>query len=438
MAPVSFFRLLEFINHHDQSVYFDHDTLSICFSGENIIQLSASINDELDVESYAFASHTAIPQDSFNFQFYWDIDDFRKRVKLNSLGSTDVAILHYSPSTNYYFDHKSKITYVNQNQINNDNFYHNYLKYWEFLSFLKDNEHKEDYNFHFVDYFSMDKSLFILTTAKKEGKLTVNFPEIHLYLDPKINYSDRFDRFFKAFDDTNKTLPKFIKSEFFAQLSTISKEDRFKILIEKLDIICEIAEQNFDIYLQDLSLDNFKKDYLASKDKYFSSLRDILNKIGNQAIGLPVTVTAILIAANNIGTNILSSLLLIFAVVVYNIFTVMVIQIQRSELMDLRGRFRSEFESLSKSDFFKKYSTQIQPFENIKEQVEARIKLINITLVFFLSLHLATQVLLILKLLFQIALPLFLILILLVLVLVILGSVYYYTDSKINVIRILF
>lgn len=109
-----------------------------------------------------------------------------------------------------YYEQESGSTFRNFSPSQNDYFFENVKEYFQFLEFLKTQDHQEDKPFYFVDHFDDTRGQFIFTSSKKEGKLSVPFRQFVPRFAGNKPLKPVFDEFKGAFQEQNKHLPKFI------------------------------------------------------------------------------------------------------------------------------------------------------------------------------------------------------------------------------------
>jgi len=124
-------------------------------------------------------------------------------------------------------------------------------------------------------------------------------------------------------------------------------DDRIITLFEKLNEILIIAEQNFELYLNDLSLEKFRTDYIESKEKYFSQLRDILGKITSQVIALPLSITAAAFATYKTSDKPILFILVLISFLLFSIYSFFLIRLYKFDVIDLDLSFKRDFKKLS-------------------------------------------------------------------------------------------
>jgi len=187
----------------------------------------------------------------------------------------------------------------------------------------------------------------------------------------------QIDRFKDCFNDENKSLLKFLKSATIATASNFPAEQRLKMLIESLHEVVEKARINFEVYLNNLSIDKIKKDYDEVKSKYFDSLSDILSKLSNKIIGLPIGISATLFAVEKIKDSNFFLLLLLGATIVTSIYISLLLQMHFKDLNYISKIFHYDYNTLLENNFFFKYPDEKNLFEEIKKRITDRIKFLK-------------------------------------------------------------
>lgn len=256
---------------------------------------------------------------------------------------------------------------------------------------MKEQEHQEDHHFYFVDHFNSDNRKIILTSLKKEGKLTIGYPAEVPDFDIQISIKSKIERFISCFNE--KQLPKFLKAELFNILPSFKQEGRLEAFIQNLDFIIEKAEQNFEIYLSELTLDNFKSQYLEFRLKYFSQFRDILSKITTQILAFPLSITASAFATYKVIDSVMLCSLIVAAFIAFSIYSLFMMNAQKDDVNEIIRLFNADYANFSKSSFFEKYPDELVSFKETYDYVSKRsvflircIKIYSAILIFVNSL----------------------------------------------------
>jgi len=305
-------------------------------------------------------------------QIYKDINDFRLRAKLNEHNEFDANLLILNLSGSPYFYKKDNGECYCDFEVENNFFLFSNAKYYfKLISFLKEQEHQENHSFYFVDYFNKDNRRIIITSSAKLGKLTIGYRKVIPDFQLSTSIGDNIDTFIEAFN--HKQFPQFIKAELFNILpSCTDKEDRLAFFIDHLPSILERAGQNFEIYLSDLSLDSFKKQFLDFRIKYFNLFRDILSKLTTQVLAFPLSITAAAFASYKVIDNGYLAISIVVAYVVFGIYSLFMLGAYKQDIVENNNLFNREYDDISRNSFFIKYPSELEYFELTKRFIKER------------------------------------------------------------------
>lgn len=311
--------------------------------------------------------------DSLSFKIFQDIDHFLYKARDIQNGS-DFLILDYERPISFI---KNK-TYVNFELHQNYFLVSNTKSYLEFIDFLKEQEKETDEAFHFVDSFNKDLRKISFVSLSDKGRLNITYDLKVPFFNPNEDFSIGLNKFKSCFNEENKTLPKFLKAETINYAAKLSNKTRLKELFENLDDVVEKAHVNFEVYLNNLSIDKVKKDYDEVKSKYFNDLSEILSKLTNKIILLPIGISALLFAINKVKDNDIFLLLIILSILVTSAYISTLLKVHFKDLQYINRIFKNDYKILIDNNFFTKYPEEKSIFEEIKTRVTDRIKLLKI------------------------------------------------------------
>jgi hypothetical protein len=318
---------------------------------------------------------------------FWDTKDLRTRITADCL-EKEILVIYDETKQSLSFNPVDRSSYQNFTINTKDYLLENAYYYFKTLEHLKANEHKEDHLFYFVDHFNSSFRKIVFTSLNKEGKLTISYPLGIPQLSRQDSYKERCEAFFAAFSKDNKHFPKFIKNEMFKVLIKEKLDDRIVTLFEKLNEILITAEQNFELYLNDLSLEKFRTDYIESKEKYFSQLRDILGKITSQVIALPLSITAAAFATYKTADKPILFILVLISFLLFSIYSFFLIRLYKFDVIDLDLSFKRDFKKLSEEEYFIKFPNEMVNFSRIQTSINNRVRNLK-NLIFAYTLLLA-------------------------------------------------
>lgn len=338
------------------------------------------------------------------FAIFKNIDDLRTRLHRNHIKGEniciDILILDGGQNRSVLYLKDSKGTYLDFKRVTDYYIFDDAIAYFRLINFLKENEHREDRHFYFVDYFNVDFRKIVFTSIKKEGKLTVGYPKLLPDFKSSSPISLRIEHFISAFEE--KQLPKFIKLELFNFLAIYRQEERLEAFIENLPIILEKAEQNFEIYLSDLSLDNFKSHFLEFRIKYFNQFRDIFSKLTTQILAFPLSITAASFAAYKTIDSVLLCSFIVLAFVVFSIYSLFMLKAHKDDIVEIQNLFESDYCVFVANPFFVKYPQEINAFQNTREYITRRSEFLRACINVYSFVLILTNLLFVLFILIQV------------------------------------
>lgn len=321
----------------------------------------------MSIETEQIQQRMRLITSSMKVKVFGAVDDFLKIREISQ--NSNFLIIDESMSISYFNGH----TFINFELAADYFLITNLQSYFEFQKFLKIQENEIDDAFHFVDSYNKDFRKISFVSLTEKGRLTINYNLKAPIFDPSKDYRQGFRRFQSCFNEENKSLPKFLKSSTINLVSNFPNETRFQQFFESLNDIVDKARINFEVYLNNLSIDKIRKDYDEVKSKYFDSLSDILSKLSQKIIALPVGVAATLFAVEKIKGTDLFLIFLIGALVITSIFLSLLLRIHFRDLKYIKKIFHFDYTSLIENNFFTKYPEELHLFEEVKERVNDRI-----------------------------------------------------------------
>ncbi len=306
--------------------------------------------------------------DNFPVKIY---KDFSSYLKLNIVENNNILILNMNGLPYSYITGK---TYINFEKKTDNYFFSNAISFVSFIKFLKEQEVDTDEAFHFVDYFNDISRKIIFTSLSDKGRLIVKFYNNIFHFNELINLNNSLESFKNCFLEKNDHLPKFLKGSLIEHASRYESDNRIFNIFKDLNEITNNAKINFEIYLNNLSIDKIRKEYDEYKSKYFKEVSDILNNLTQKIIGLPIVIATTLFAIEKIKETQSFLIILVFIILITNIYMVLLLKINFNDLSYIKVISKQDFKTLKNNNFFKKYPTELEPFSNIKHRIIKRIK----------------------------------------------------------------
>ena len=139
------------------------------------------------------------------------------------------------------------------------------------------------------------------------------------------------------------------------------------------------AKINFEVYLNNISIDTLKKDYDQFKSKYFNEISEILIKLTHKILGLPIGIATILFTISKIEDNNTKFLILILiAIIITSIYLGILLKVNFDDLKYLSKIHLNDYNYLANNNFFKKYPDELSTFNEIKNRIDNKISFLTL------------------------------------------------------------
>ncbi len=328
----------------------------------------------LNIETEKIQTKLRLLTNSIQTKVFDSVETFLKTKEINN------------QSNFLIFNNANIVSYINEAtfldfQTKSDYYLiKNTKTFLEFQSFLKEQEKEIDGTFHFVDSYNKDLRKIIFVSLSEKGRLNISYELASPHFDESQDFCRGFERYKACFGEENSSLAKFLKSATINLVSNYPIESRFKQYFENLNEIVDKARINFEVYLNELSIDKIKKDYDDVKSKYFNGLSDILSKLSQNIIALPIGIAAILFAIEKIKNEPSFLYLLIIAILITSIYVSLLLRVHFKDLIYIQKVFNYDYGLLIENNFFKKYPQESTLFSEIKERINDRVKFLKLVI----------------------------------------------------------
>lgn len=371
------------IDYHKKIFEIFKDSDFLINPDDIVFQYSASIEkqfSELNIDTLKIREETlTIEKSALNLNIYEKLEDY---LKLNEVEKKEnVLIIN---KENVPFSLIDNITYTNFTLDENNFFFSNSKSFYEFIEFIKSQEIDADEAFHFVDYVNKTNRKIVFTSLSEKGRLIIKYyNEIHNFNHQK-NYSTSFEDFKTCFSKENLHLPKFLKNSIIEFSAKSKNEIRIYEFFENLESIIKTAKINFEIYLNNLSIDSIKKDYDEYKSKYFKEISEILSNITQKIIGLPIVIATTLFALEKVQISIQFLSMIVITILVTNIYLILLLKINFNDLSYIKSISERDYKKLISNKFFTVFPNEKEYFTEINTRLSKRvIQLKNICETYF-------------------------------------------------------
>lgn len=362
MADINYHKELVLTLGPVKDVIVDNSFIEVNYTHEVLIKCNS-----LDIETEIIHNKLRLFTNSIQTVVFNSVETFLKTKEINNRSN----FLIYNNS--YVVSYINEITFLNYQPKSDYYLIKNTKSFLEFQSFLKEQEKEIDGTFHFVDSYNKDLRKIIFVSLSEKGRLSISYELASPHFDETQDFSRGFERYKSCFGEENSSLAKFLKSATINFVSNFPIETRFKQYFENLNEIVDKARINFEVYLNDLSIDKIKKDYDDVKSKYFNGLSDILSKLSQNIIALPIGIAAILFAIEKIKNEASFLFLLIVAILITSSYISLLLRVHFKDLIYIQKVFNYDYELLIENNFFKKYPQESALFSEIKERINDRV-----------------------------------------------------------------
>ena len=335
-------------------------------------EYSSSIQSQFSALSIEFENirdkSIIVYKENIPFNIY---NDFKSYLKINEIEKQKpILILNLINEPFSFIDNK---TFVNFKEANQNYFFNNAICYCEFIKFIKSQDIDSEEAFHFVDYVNSDNRKIVFTSLSEKGRVILKYYNEIKHFDQNINFEIYLEKFKNCFKEENYHLPKFLKNSIIEFTAKSENSGRIYILFENLNEVINIAKVNFEIYLNNLSIDKIRKDYEEYKSKYFKELSEILSNLTQKIIGLPIIIATTLFAIERVKENFQFLILIIFIILVTNIYLVLILKLNFKDLTYIKLLCEKDYLTLKDNKFFTKQPNELNIFSTIYSRITERI-----------------------------------------------------------------
>ncbi|WP_445453529.1 hypothetical protein [Flavobacterium sp. 25HG05S-40] len=315
----------------------------------------------------------SVEKEDLQLKIYNDFASYLKLTEVNN--NLNVLILN---QTGKPYSLIAGTTYIDFKEKPENYFFKNAISFYNFIDFLKTQEIDSEEAFHFVDYLNDVARKIVFTSLTDKGRLIIKYHNEIYHFNENFNLNNSLENFITCFAEQNNHLPKFLKSSIIEYASRYDIENRIFKVFEELNDITNSARINFEIYLNNLSIDQIRKEYDEYKSKYFKEVSEILSNITQKIIGFPILIASTLFAIEKVKENPLFLILLIIVILITNIYMILLLKINFNDLTYIDTISNQDFKTLKENNFFTKYPAELEIFTKIKSRIISRIKYLTI------------------------------------------------------------
>jgi hypothetical protein len=327
----------------------------------------------LETNSISFENQNSfivIERKNLPFAFFEDINEFQSQIKLTDF-EKPIIINSFNNTDPIYFSNSYDIQIIDK--LPNENYLISNAKtFLESIGYFKSKYDENEVNFEFIDDFSLSNRTITFSSISEKKRLKFIFtPTGVIEMNTSVNYSTKFDEF-KSLMLESKQYPVFLKKSLIKHLLN-SSLNPYVSFFEKIDQIILEAKLDFNVYLHELSIDKIKAEYKDYKQQYFSSQNEILNKLTNQIIAVPISISATVFAISRLEGKGLPLFIVSFGLLCYIGYVTFLIKFFVRDILALHSQSSHDYKNLYDQSFFRENEDELTYFKQVKSSIDNRL-----------------------------------------------------------------
>jgi len=245
--------------------------------------------------------------------------------------SEQVAILFYNKIGFLLFDPENQETYNKYGIVETEPFFVNCYFCALTLDDFKKNE---------VFAYDNVSNYNLVLHSMEYGVLIVNYRNLLPITDREIHYKDNYINL--KSNEIKKEFSNCLKIHVAEFFSKTSEPYYFSFLIEHLGEILDEARKSYEIFVSGFSFSKLIGEFRQEKEKYFSSIRDVLSGIMNKTVTIPISISAAALAIHDLKTEPQFGTLVLIAFLVYTVFTSYLLKISYQEVDEIDASIQED------------------------------------------------------------------------------------------------
>jgi hypothetical protein len=287
-----------------------------------------------------------------------------KYLDYNHIYSDFIIFDNYGNYCYYCFNEKVK--YFREKGNNNFKLVcENYISYFTLYNFLISQSFADHHN-------DANNEIVFYTSTKGIFKILYNtLPNI---IHDK-NIGDLVSSFIESAESVQ--IRPFIKNSLFAVSNGTGTITITDIILLSKEIV-DMSNRDLELALKQFDFDKFRDSLYKEKDKYFFSIREIISKIFNHAIGIPISISATVFATYKVSNDHIMLLIVLLSFILYVSFYIRIQYYYKSDILQIHDDFKNDFLIISS-----KSGLPIDIIKKEKNKIDRKINS-SLTLISFL------------------------------------------------------
>jgi len=309
---------------------------------------------------------------NFDNKVFYNIEHFLHDFKIDDVAS-DFLILFFYDSFLFYNSANNK-RYNNKGEIINNYLIENSISSLKVISTLKEKV--------IADYVNTIETEIVFYSTSN-GIFKLKYPLTTPHFDESSSIKENCDSFLNKISSID--FKRFFVNELFHFLKN-SKEQYIDLITYLPEILLE-AERNLDIYSKKFSFEKLKTKLIEEKDKYFENLREILGKVFNQLISIPISTTAVVFSVYKIDSA-FGLLIILLSYFIYTLYLIHFLKTYQGDLREIETEFDRDFEIIADKSGLEEIiiNTEEQKINRRIKNIKQIISAMKIAIIFFFFL----------------------------------------------------
>ncbi|TYP92037.1 hypothetical protein LX73_2283 [Fodinibius salinus] len=269
------------------------------------------------------------------FDIFFNEDDFKSNFH-TSESRRDIYLVQTSINGAIRFSHDE------QKALNHDGeplayyFFNNYFSYEKVKTILDDSR--------IVDHKDGSTGQFILLSSK-QGKFRLGYNNVTPNFNVNEDLSDKPQKLKDVLENGNDYF-RFLKEVMISRLGTEDKPDRAYNFFVELDSFIEEANRNYEVFLNKFDFAKLRDELRQEKEKYLSSVQELISKLFNKVVSVPISISAAAFALYRVKENSVLSILVVVGYVAYAIFTSYLLKIAWDDTQEIESDFEDDIDKI--------------------------------------------------------------------------------------------
>jgi len=243
---------------------------------------------------------------------------------------TEFSVLNITGEYCYHEANNNSLCFSSNPSILFVNVCQNLFSYYELYNFLKSDKFSDYHNF-------ANREIVIYNSAK--GIFKIKYESI-----PSLDQNTSIKKLTEELISISSKLEfnLFVKNSIIT-LSGGKDSIQLSEIIKNSEDIVSIANRDYALTSKQFDFEKFRDSLYKEKEKYFSSVREIINKIFSQAVGIPVSISAVVYTSYKASDDPIVLFLVMFSFIAYVVFYIRIQIFYREDLSEIKKDFESDF-----------------------------------------------------------------------------------------------